>query len=71
MMKIKCNDGIVRRFSISEPEPSGIKVNDSFMMESICMECGQGFGIHDTKILKPRWKQHICNRLVAESKEQK
>ena len=56
-MKIKCNDGVVREFSIAEPRivPGGWINNDS-----LCLTCKKSFGVHDTKILKPLWKAHVC-----------
>ena len=55
-MKIKCNDGIVREFSVSVEYAS--KTRQS---ESRCQTCGIYFGAHDVKILKPQWKAHICD----------
>lgn len=54
-MKIKCNDGIVRVFIISKLD----NITDK-LMESYCLNCGKEFGVHDTKILKPEFKNHIC-----------
>ena len=51
-MKIKCNDGIIREFSVSD--------NIYPYSESCCNECGYPFGVHSTKISKPRWREHIC-----------
>ena len=28
--------------------------------ESKCLECGEEFGHNDTRVLKPRWKEHVC-----------
>jgi len=50
-MKIKCYDGIVREFKVP-------KVHQDF--EALCLHCGEQFGCHDTKILKPKFKAHIC-----------
>lgn len=62
-MKLKCNDGIVRRFSISYTDgdrlPDGDRMNG--WLEAHCKECGREFGFHDTKILKPRFKAHVCD----------
>lgn len=55
-MKLKCNDGKVRRFRVSDFGDGSIISK----LESKCLECGEVFGFHDTKILKPRWKKHIC-----------
>lgn len=54
-MKLKCNDGKVRRFSIAE-----YQAGHGSYSESRCLECGETFGIHDTKVLKPQWKEHVC-----------
>lgn len=54
-MKIKCGDGKVRRFRVSE-----IGKFTGFPTEARCLECGEGFGTHDTYILKPLFKKHIC-----------
>ena len=61
-MKIKCNDGIVRRFSPSRCDGDFLKdgTRQSGYSESRCLECGESFGIHDTKILKSKWKEHSC-----------
>lgn len=53
-MKLKCNDGIVRDFKISKVDVwagSG---------EAYCKNCMKKFGVHDTKLLKPKFKAHIC-----------
>jgi hypothetical protein len=58
-MKIKCDDGKVRRFTI--PVNAYTKENSyPHAIESKCLECGKEFGVHDTKLLKPEWKKHIC-----------
>jgi hypothetical protein len=58
-MKVKCKDDIVREFSVS-------RINDltGKYMEACCLECGYRFGVHDTKVLKPEFKQHICKTEV-------
>lgn len=55
-MKLKCIDGKVRRFII--PKES----NGAHMSEARCKECGEEFGVHDTFILKPIFKKHICKK---------
>jgi len=53
-MKLKCNDGIVREFSLPA-------INEILLWnEAMCVHCGEKFGIHDTAILKPRFKAHTC-----------
>lgn len=54
-MKIKCNDGKVRRFQICKQNYATFRYE-----EAICLECGKEFGVHDTKILKPMFKEHVC-----------
>lgn len=60
-MKIKCDDGKVRTFN-------ACSINEIFGRhdESKCTDCGWGFGVHDTKILKPEWKKHVCGKASAE-----
>jgi len=58
-MKIKCIDGKVRRFRIAKSKyETEIGIN---AQESKCLECGEEFGVSDTKVLKPIWKKHTCN----------
>ncbi len=55
-MKVKCDDGVTREFSICRP-------TDQFAREatdSTCAGCGYNFGVHDTRWLKPHWKAHVC-----------
>lgn len=54
-MKIKCDDGIVRSFY--NPPYDYHRYGG---VEAICEECGKDFGVHDTKIIKPLWKKHVC-----------
>lgn len=54
-MKLKCVDDCVREFRISIDDPF-----DDYPMEARCLECGEYFGCHDTAILKPMFKAHIC-----------
>lgn len=56
-MKLKCDDGIIRRFKPAEYTGELIKGFDG---SSICLECGESFDVHDTKVLKPLWKKHHC-----------
>ena len=61
-MKLKCNDGKVRRFYPSHTDgqrmPSGYRASGS--AEAECEECHEKFGVHDLKILKPVFKAHVC-----------
>jgi len=52
-MKIKCIDGITRDFQICDYYERGS--SDAF-----CKNCLKNFGTHDTKFLKPEFKNHIC-----------
>jgi len=60
-MKLKCSDGVVRSFSIAS-------YNELFgdYTEARCNLCGELFGVHDTHILKPRFKQHRCSNKSVE-----
>lgn len=61
-MKLKCNDGIVRKFSVAYTDgdylTGGRRANGS--SDAYCVECGNSFGCHDTYILKPKFKNHVC-----------
>ena len=67
-MRLKCDDGITRRFSIAHIDgdylPGGTRQNGG--VEAFCEECGYPFGYHDTHILKPQFRDHICKREVVE-----
>jgi len=54
-MKLKCRDGKVRIFKVVTPHWRGIGLE-----EAECMHCHYPFGCHDTDILKPMFKNHIC-----------
>ena len=56
ILKLKCHDGVTRRFYVCE----FIKWANSYT-EAKCADCGELFGVHDTKILKPIFKKHQCN----------
>ena len=63
-MKIKCNDGNVREFSICRPSALDSRYN-----ESRCQGCRVFFGVHDTNILKPLWKKHVCAAITKAIKK--
>ena len=55
-MKIKCDDGKVREFAIAKADGFG------GYEPPYCRECGKEFTkTFDTKIAKPKFKQHVCN----------
>lgn len=56
-MKIRCIDGKVRRFKVADNALHQMYGNAD---EAKCLECGFQFGCHDTKILKPEFRKHIC-----------
>ncbi len=62
MIKLQCQDGVVRDFFVAHCDgdllPNGTRSNGS--SEAGCNECGKLFGVHDTKVLKPRFRDHIC-----------
>ena len=61
-MKLKCNDGKIRNFQITICDgqylSNGTRANG--WREAACLECGKEFGYHDTKILKPEFRSHVC-----------
>ena len=60
-MKLKGNDGVVRRFSPASCDGEyrrGVRVEQA--IESECLECGERFGVHDLTILKPMFRKHVC-----------
>ena len=63
-MKLKCDDGITRNFHVclldGDYDPYGNGERCLGDTEAYCMECGAGFGYHDTKILKPEFRRHVC-----------
>ena len=69
-MKLKCNDGKVRLFYSGHTDgqrlPSGERANGS--AEAECEECHEKFGVHDLKILKPKFKSHVCAPMLKKEK---
>ena len=55
-MKLKCNDNVVREFSV----PKYIWKYD-MPTTPMCLECGEEFPVYSTFDLKPLLKQHVCN----------
>lgn len=51
----------VREFEISRPLTKNYD-NDFYNSEAYCKECGLRFGVHDTKVLKPKFKAHVCKK---------
>ena len=60
-MKLKCDDGIVRKFTTASEDKEAFTARNS-ISESRCCNCGEYFGCHDTYILKPIWKKHVCKK---------
>lgn len=64
-MKLRCNDGVVRSFAPAIP--TGTLCHDGKYTtqpaEAQCLDCGYQFGVHDTWILKPKFKTHICKEI--------
>lgn len=62
-MKVRCKDGLVRAFKPAYCDgdrlPNGAR-QDMGNSESRCLLCGEAFGVHDTKVLLPHWRNHIC-----------
>ena len=60
-MKLRCDDGKVRRFKSSRCDGEwrhNVRVQHS--EEAECLECGELFGVHDLHILKPMFRVHVC-----------
>ena len=58
-MRLKCDDNKIRRLRVAHYDGErGI----SGTWNAKCEECGKDFGCHDTKIIKPQFKKHICWR---------
>jgi len=65
-MKLRGSDGVVRNFSVSRCDGDLINgVRQEGFKEAQCTECGMGFGVHDTRVLKPRFKAHSCKETTA------
>jgi hypothetical protein len=54
-MRLKCNDGKVRNFGVA-----GYNETETHFWEAKCHDCGELFGSHDTYIVKPQFKEHVC-----------
>lgn len=66
-MKIKCSDGKTRNFRICRNQTivsasDGKIITLVKLLEAECAECGEQFGCHDTYILKPYFRAHICQK---------
>jgi hypothetical protein len=61
-MKLKCDDGTVREFSLPFRNESG----ECF--DAVCVKCGKEFGYHDTRVLKPFFKKHVCKTINSTSR---
>lgn len=70
-MKLLCDDGIVRRFRTSRCDGewrNGLRVLRS--EEAVCIECDAQFGVHDVDVLKPMFKQHVCDGRAPKGRRQ-
>ncbi len=61
-MRLKCDDGQVRTFSIAfnDGDHVGGGLRSTRDSEAYCEDCGEPFGVHDLKILKPKFRAHSC-----------
>ena len=63
-MKLKCKDGVVRNFLVARSDgdylPDGSR-HEGFA-EAQCEGCGAMFGSHDTRLMKPIFKAHVCRK---------
>jgi len=72
-MKLKCNDGKVRRFRVAIGDGQYLSNGqraDGYH-EAACLECGELFGCHDTHILKPEFKNHTTCKIKVVIKTKK
>jgi hypothetical protein len=60
-MKLKCIDGVVRNFIVCQFGDFYDGCLCQEYSEAYCSDCLETFGRHDTKILKPIFKNHICD----------
>lgn len=69
-MKLKCVDGIVREFIIARSD--GAYMPDGTRHEgyspAFCKCCEYDFGVHDTKVIKHKFVQHVCIQEVEAKK---
>ncbi len=57
-MKLKCDDGVTRRFNPSEPSSRAFQL----YTEVSCAECGEEFGVHNINVVKDRLRAHRCTK---------
>lgn len=69
-MKLKCNDGAIRSFSVAHCDGDFISKGVYFegFIDAFCEKCGYNFGCHSTVVLKPEFKKHICKNFTGGSK---
>lgn len=67
-MKLRCVDGKVRSFQpctldgVKNPKYGNVTTGG---VEAHCEECGLEFGFHDTSVLKPKFKAHVCKQTTV------
>jgi hypothetical protein len=62
-MKIRCHDGVVRRFRVAHTDGEYLREGRSQgSVEAACEECDAPFGIHDLVVLKPLFRAHYCSQ---------
>jgi len=57
--KLRCKDGIVRRFQTCRAS----YINDNFN-DIKCLECDANFGVHSFCAVKEKLKAHICEAKI-------
>lgn len=55
-MKLKCNDGKVRSFSVCRNNLI------AFVTKAQCDECGKKFEVYDTDISRSMLEAHVCDK---------
>lgn len=58
-MTLRGPDGYIRRFKVARQLRDIIGPIQAWS-EAECLECGYPFGVHDTKVIMPEFKRHMC-----------
>ena len=63
-MKLKCNDGIVREFQITQEIKIFGKWDGLNYSVTKCLICNYDWGVHSMKAIKNKLKDHVCKPKV-------
>jgi hypothetical protein len=59
-MKVRCLDGETRRFIVAKNDGEDGQTRIAGSREARCLECGESLGSNHTKILRLRFREHMC-----------